>query len=292
MFATGIPVLIVDDEPDVLAVSRLAMKNIKVDGLPIKLYTAGSKAEALELFKTTLATQQGIIAISVAFIDVVMETEHAGLELCQYIREELKNKETQLYIRTGQPGIAPERSVIDHYNINGYYTKTEMTEDKLYSLTRSGVRQQLTLVRLRVFMNLLEAMINARSRAGMAGVLSHVITALETNVTGEVHGIAASHVAFIMDNRVVAKHPALKAEEVLARWQAIDQMPGTLLNDRGNKGDKYGVADRHFLLKVAGGPTQAEFGYVCPIPGELPEDFPEQFYGFARSAAALWKNAA
>jgi len=44
-------------------------------------------------------------------IDVVMETDTAGLELCQYIREKMKNQLTRIYIRTGQPGIAPERTV-------------------------------------------------------------------------------------------------------------------------------------------------------------------------------------
>ena len=38
------PVLIVDDEPDVLAVTRLALKDVEVDGVPLKLHTARSKA--------------------------------------------------------------------------------------------------------------------------------------------------------------------------------------------------------------------------------------------------------
>ena len=34
-------------------------------------------------------------------------------------------------------------SVLDRYDINGYFTKVEATEDKLYSLVKSGVRQYL-----------------------------------------------------------------------------------------------------------------------------------------------------
>src|SRR5713226_5226093 len=37
--------------------------------------------------------------------------------------------------------VAPERSVIDRYDINGYFSKLETSEDKLYSLVKAGVRQ-------------------------------------------------------------------------------------------------------------------------------------------------------
>ena len=36
--------------------------------------------------------------------------------------------------------MAPERAVIDRYDINGYVSKIEATEDKLYTLVKSGVR--------------------------------------------------------------------------------------------------------------------------------------------------------
>jgi CheY-like chemotaxis protein len=135
-------VLIVDDEPDVLTVTRLALKDVTVFGLPLKIHTARSKAEAIEVLNGRLSlagAAEGICAV--AFIDVVMENDLAGLELCDHIRNHLANYSTQLYIRTGQPGVAPERKVIDDYDISGYFTKMEMTEQKLYTLVKSGVRQ-------------------------------------------------------------------------------------------------------------------------------------------------------
>ena len=140
MFFKHWPVLLVDDEPDVLAVSKIAMKNFEVYGLPLKIYTAASKAEAIELMKDNVEVG---CSLAVAFIDVVMETDHAGLELCDYIRNTMDNKLTQVFVRTGQAGLAPEREVIDKYDINGYFTKVEATEDKLYSLIKSSVRQYL-----------------------------------------------------------------------------------------------------------------------------------------------------
>src|SRR5436305_10567274 len=138
MFLKEWHVLLVDDDPDVLAVSKLAMKNFEVYGVPLHIHTAASKADAIELLKKL--TRMDHVIIAIAFIDVVMETDTAGLELCEYLRDTYPNKVTQLYVRTGQPGVAPERSVIDKYDINGYFTKVEMTEDKLYTLVKSGCR--------------------------------------------------------------------------------------------------------------------------------------------------------
>ena len=128
MFVREWEILLVDDEPDVLSVSKLAMKNIVVDGAGLRIHTARSKAEAIEKLDTEFALQGGLTSLAVAFIDVVMETDTAGLDLCQYIRDN-HGYYTQLYIRTGQPGVAPERAVIDRYEINGYFTKVEMTEE-------------------------------------------------------------------------------------------------------------------------------------------------------------------
>ncbi len=142
MFFNEWNVLVVDDEPDVLAVTKLALRNVKVYGLPLKIYTAKSKAEAIALLKNSLILQGSSEPIvAVALVDVVMENDQAGLELCKYIREEAGGHSMQLFIRTGQPGTAPERSVIDEYDISGYFTKMELTERKLYTLVKSGVRQ-------------------------------------------------------------------------------------------------------------------------------------------------------
>src|ERR1700674_2616668 len=91
MFQTEWPVLLVDDDPDVLAVSKLAMKSFEIDGVPIKLLTATSKEEAVKLLNGALGST-ALPYVSVAFIDVVMETDHAGLDLCRYIRETQMNR--------------------------------------------------------------------------------------------------------------------------------------------------------------------------------------------------------
>jgi hypothetical protein len=70
------------------------MKGFDIDGIPIKLFTATSKAEAVELSAARLVARS--FHTSASRIDVVMETHRAGLELCQYIRETLRNRLTQI----------------------------------------------------------------------------------------------------------------------------------------------------------------------------------------------------
>ncbi|MCG6322338.1 DUF3369 domain-containing protein, partial [Vibrio alginolyticus] len=78
--------------------------------------------------------------IAVAFVDVVMETEHAGLELVKFIREQLKNRLIRLVLRTGQAGQAPEDIVIKEYEIDDYKEKTELTTQKLKTVLYSMLR--------------------------------------------------------------------------------------------------------------------------------------------------------
>jgi len=119
-------ILIVDDDPGVHDVTRLALKSLSVRDRPLSFTSVYSAKEARELL-------EGDDSFAVALVDVVMETAHAGLELTQYIREELLNPHLRIIIRTGQSGQAPEKYVIDHYDINDYKDKTELNADKLYS---------------------------------------------------------------------------------------------------------------------------------------------------------------
>jgi signal transduction histidine kinase/CheY-like chemotaxis protein len=126
-------VLVVDDEPDVHAITRLSLKNFNFADRGVEFLDAMSGKEAESILKNTPD-------IAVAMIDVVMETEDAGLRLVKFIREELRNKVIRLIIRTGQPGAAPERYVIDHYDIDDYKDKTELIAQKLYTTMRSAVK--------------------------------------------------------------------------------------------------------------------------------------------------------
>ena len=98
-------VLVVDDEPDVRRLTSLNLQGIAFAGRPLELIEAGSSMQA----KQRLAEHPDV---ALAIIDVVMETDDAGLRLVEYIRKDLKNGMIRLVIRTGQPGVGPERYVL------------------------------------------------------------------------------------------------------------------------------------------------------------------------------------
>lgn len=126
-------VLVVDDEPDIHAITRLNLKNFEFAGKPLQFLQAMSAQEAKEILGQNKD-------IAVALVDVVMETDDAGLKLVEYIRQVLKNNVVRLVVRTGQPGVAPERLVVDQYDIDDYKDKTELTAQKLYTTVRSALK--------------------------------------------------------------------------------------------------------------------------------------------------------
>jgi len=134
-------ILIVDDEPDIHAVTQMSLKNFEFGGRGLEFLNAYSAQQAKEI----LLEEDDI---AVALVDVVMETEHAGLDLIRYIREELGDEFIRLILRTGQPGQAPERKVIREYDINDYKEKTELTSQKLYSTIFTSLRSYRDLIAL------------------------------------------------------------------------------------------------------------------------------------------------
>jgi response regulator RpfG family c-di-GMP phosphodiesterase len=125
--------LVVDDEPDMRTLTRMNLKGFDFAERDLEIIDACSAAEARE----KLAAHPDI---ALALIDVVMETDDAGLRLVEYIRKDLKNHMVRLIIRTGQPGLAPERYVIDHFDIDDYKDKTELTATHLYTAVRSAIK--------------------------------------------------------------------------------------------------------------------------------------------------------
>lgn len=146
--------LIVDDEPEVHDVTRLAMADFEFRGRPLHLLSAYSGKEACEMART-------IPDIAVILLDVVMETDDAGLNVARYIRDELGNHFVRLVLRTGQPGQAPERRVITDYDINDYKYKTELTQQKLFTTVYTSISSYRDLMALESNRRGLEEVIKA-----------------------------------------------------------------------------------------------------------------------------------
>lgn len=122
-------VLVVDDEPEIHQVTRLVLGNFRFADRPLQLISAYSSSEAEALLREHADT-------AVMLLDVVMETDQAGLDLVRIVRERLKNQFVRIVLRTGQPGQAPEHEVVAAYDINDYKEKTELTAQKLSTRPR------------------------------------------------------------------------------------------------------------------------------------------------------------
>ncbi|KAA0593041.1 DUF3369 domain-containing protein [Azospirillum lipoferum] len=126
-------ILIVDDDHEVHAITRVVLGEMMFEERPVRFLSAYTARQARSL----LAEQPGIAAI---LLDVVMETDDAGLKLVRHIREEMGNRQVRIILRTGQPGQAPERDVILSYDINDYKAKSELTAQKLYTAAVAALR--------------------------------------------------------------------------------------------------------------------------------------------------------
>ena len=128
-----VAMLIVDDEPGVHEVTRLALTGFEFQGHWLELVSAYSAGEAREIL-----SERDYIAV--ILLDVVMESETAGLDLVRTIRREMGNADVRIILRTGQPGQAPEERVIVDYDINDYKAKAELTRSHLLTSITGALR--------------------------------------------------------------------------------------------------------------------------------------------------------
>lgn len=127
-------VLIVDDDESIHQITSLVLRGFQFEARPVQLIHAYSAKQAEQILAS------GEPEIALAIIDVVMESNHAGLDLVKTIRQQLELAQIRLILRTGQPGEAPEEHVIRDYDINDYKNKTEVTAIKLKTMLYSALR--------------------------------------------------------------------------------------------------------------------------------------------------------
>ena len=150
-------ILIVDDEIEIHNITKLALKEFTFENKLIKFISAYSGKEAKEMI-------QAHPDIALILLDVVMETEEAGLEVVKYIRDILNNQIVRIILRTGQPGQVPEDVVIVSYDINDYKTKTELTNKKLFTTVVTALRAFRSLTQIEASKSELEKIAAAYAR--------------------------------------------------------------------------------------------------------------------------------
>lgn len=234
-------ILVVDDEPEVHAVTKLALSDFVFQDKKLEFISAHSGAEAKQIFMEH-------DDIAVVLLDVVMETDDAGLKVAEFIRNEANNYFTRIILRTGQPGQAPERDVIVNYDINDYKSKTELTAQKLFTVVIATLRSYRDIISIEESRKGLEKIISASadlfsihslenfidgiiqqlsSLLGGTTDAAYITSALAANDGSEVHGTGdiSEFVVFTgkseNDKRVKPLEEVVKGKEFEACKKAL-----------------------------------------------------------------------
>ena len=82
-------ILIVDDDEEVHQVTRLALADFQVHGRPLQFLHAYTGTDSIRLMREN-------DDVAIVLMDVVMETEHAGLDAVEAIRKDLLNTRVRI----------------------------------------------------------------------------------------------------------------------------------------------------------------------------------------------------
>lgn len=164
-------ILVVDDDTLTQTYSKAILQSITFAGRGVEILNALTGQQAREILK-----QHPDVAV--ALVDVVMETPRAGLELVETIRKELANSHMRVIIRTGHHDDSPEREIIDHYDIDDYKHKDELSPKNLYITIRSALKAYRDIITIE------------RNRRSLENILS-ATTGLNLAHTGEVLGFCS-----------------------------------------------------------------------------------------------------
>src|SRR6201746_722358 len=178
-------IAVIDDDRAVHEGTRFALSDYSLHGQTLEILSAYSAAEGRKLMSAHPAS-------AAVLLDVIMETDVAGLELVEFIRNDIRNETVRIILRTGQPGQAPERRVIVQYDINDYKAKTELTADKLFTSLTAALRSYQQLERMVQTRRGLEIIIDAastlydfKSMQRLAeGVLTQIASLLNVDCAG------------------------------------------------------------------------------------------------------------
>ncbi|OWT80490.1 hypothetical protein CEY04_03565 [Achromobacter sp. HZ28] len=130
----GFTVLSVDDDVEFQRSLRLALANFTFQEEPVRILSVNSAGAAARLLAG------GEEEIALVILDVVMETDDAGLRLVRSIREVLGNAEVRVVLVTGQPGLAPMKQSLSQLDISDYWLKTDLTVERLHGILMSNLR--------------------------------------------------------------------------------------------------------------------------------------------------------
>lgn len=256
-------VLIVDDEPGLHDVTRLICRRMKFKHQPVELLSAHSAAEAMEILRQTQD-------IAVALVDVIMENDHAGLDLVRDIRIQFpQHQNMRIILRTGNPGMAPQREVIQHYDIDDYREKTELTADRLFTSVYTAIRAYETLKTLNKTVSGLEHILSSKEDLAEQSNALDLMRMLLEQINRIVHKMDSD--LNIQDGFIV--HRSGQEFSIVHGWgnyahaeglllASLDSEPEVIATVRNTLGNTFQVSDKGIILSLR---SQPEIDYILWI---------------------------
>lgn len=246
-------VLLVDDDAEVHTVTKLALRGFEFQGKGLELLSATSGRQGLEIF----ASRNDI---ALAIVDVVMETEHAGLDLVHAVRNQLDNHRTRLVLRTGQPGQAPEDRIIRDYDIDDYKEKTELTLQKLRTLLYSKLRAYRDLCVIEQQRDGLSRVMQATTQVQNANSLTVFASAVLSQLTSLLHLHQSALYCIVLPGE---KHGKREARTLAATGEFVQYRTGQSFAELPPE-----VARRFQTVMESGSSQHFEDAYVIYSPSE------------------------
>ncbi len=223
-------VMIVDDEESIHDATKLALKKFEFEDKKIQFLHAYTGAQAQQMMKDHPDT-------ALMLLDVVMEDDDAGLTTARYIRDELKNTFVRIILRTGQPGSAPEETIIRDYDINDYKDKTELTVQKLKTVLYSSLRSYRDLLALEKNRVGLNKVIDATSSLFQINQFDQFVSGLLIQLSAVIGNTHDSLIASDDDSVLLAGCED-EATEHTEKYPKIINGTGRFLDSRGKRIDE------------------------------------------------------
>lgn len=284
-------VLVVDDEPEVHAVTKLALSDFSFQDKRLEFINAYSGKEAKQKILDHPDT-------AIVLLDVVMESDDAGLQVARFIREEAKNNHVRIILRTGQPGQAPERHVIVNYDINDYKSKTELTSQKLFTVMMASLRSYRDILAIEQSRQGLEKIILASRDIFSAHSMEQFIVGVMQQLTSLLGNVeeamyATSLVAGSESESDKLRVLAGQGEFESLRGQAIEQIPDPKLQAAfaeamQNKAIVY--KDDYLVAYCRSRYTKGSLLYISGIPKALTDTQRRLIDLFTQNVQVAYEN--
>src|SRR5262249_44360853 len=144
---------------------------------------------------------------------------------------------------------------------NGYFSKTETTEDKLYSMVKSGIREFEYASNAGGYLMATSALaMYGSTRAGIRSLYQMLVDSVQKTASGETSNFVA-RLAEAADDEMIVQAGFPSDEAAFAEMDRLDQLDGMPM---GENGDKIVIDGNILYYKVNPSPGNSMSRYLPP----------------------------